>query len=526
MPKDGNGTTYSREMLAAGVTCAAVLLLFVPVLYTAFKLHHLAPTGLVIAVFGTLLLARFASFESRTGTRPPPKHLKNSLRVVAFICLLLTLNFALGAIMGFAHGNATAVAVNFAVCASILAYFGLVVKLRPFEKLNARLHRTWKGRLERRNHEPKFLGRHLFATLVAAWAAFSLAIFAVPYQVSVQGPLPPGEGLGGRRLGFWTGGSPVDPANNQSSQYFDDDTMDLLGGVGGYLVYGCRQNTVDGDLTSVLNRCRAHGVEVHLYRCPLTPGESYANAWTFQKLMNETEATLVYLLEEGFLGDPVTTVVYDMEGLPGDLHFPFYGFDPGLLSKLREYYAVQEEFRDYNRHLREDYNLSVRICTDYTQKWDALDGDDDLSVLWGVMSSEPVNWSYMAYRRDNLGYNFLTDHFRFLGDGDTIILNSWKFDDYACHADLECLVEECRLVLGFREKRFNLEFWALRNFLPSYGVQGFRELVHALTDDPSSWPEVHVVNQFPCWPFWDLVIVGFSSLDLYGPLFRLAYWLP
>jgi hypothetical protein len=106
-----------------------------------------------------------------------------------------------------------------------------------------------------------------------------------------------------------------------------------------------------------------------------------------------------------------------------------------------------------------------------------------------------------------------------LGPGETIILNAWKFEGYICWNELECAIEDARLVLGY-PKPLNLEIWTLYYFLKSYNLSGFHEFMTALTEDQAAWPSIEVENKFPLSSFWDLVLIGVALLDLYGPIFR------
>jgi hypothetical protein len=129
----------------------------------------------------------------------------------------------------------------------------------------------------------------------------------------------------------------------------------------------------------------------------------------------------------------------------------------------------------------------------------------------------------MVYRSNHKGKNYILDHFNFLQDGDTIILNAWKDLGSLCWKKIGCVVNDAYLVLGYPEKSFKLEIWELANFLYSFGENGLWILVDAINLDVSDWPEIQVWNVFPYNIIWDGIFLTIIIIDLYGPLFRMTF---
>ena len=180
-------------------------------------------------------------------------------------------------------------------------------------------------------------------------------------------------------------------------------------------------------------------------------------------------------------------------------------------------------FIDFNQHIREDYNLDVQICGDFAQGFDLRDGDDDIISLYGLLSDDEAFRSYMIYRKDVYDENYVLDSCRLYNEGDTIILNSWKFEGCMCWQNIDCVIEEARLVLGYPGKKLNLEIWNVHNFLDSYGEEGLHDFLEALTEDPSNWPIIYVWYRFPNSVYIDFVFFIYSILDLYSPIIKIIF---
>lgn len=512
-----------------------------PVVQAVWTLGYLPPVQGVILGFVALLAIKMVVFEPRRASK---RFVAGSLAVLGPCAILVGLNFGFGLVQACLRGFPGAAWRNGLILGVTGAFFAISWRFQPFQQLNraaVRWHAGWtrqrsvnehapdlghrNGRRNGHGHQSPRLRRKVLTVASFAWVGVTFCILLVPYPTHARPAMtgPPGTPDTPRRLGFWTSGVQLDPQHANASTYLSDANLTYCRARGVYFVIGCRFHEPYGDLARRLARCRDHGIEVNVYFCPKTPGDSFANIWTFERLQPEMEAVLQFLHQSGFLGNPVTTLVYDMEGLPDARHFPFYWDDRNITAQLADYYRVQALYRAFNRRVREEYGLGIRVCTDYFQGLDETDGDDDVAFLNGVMDDAPVNWSYMAYRRDNVGQNFLLDHARFLSDGDTVILNAWKFESYFCHGDLACLVEDCRLLLAYPGKTLHLEFWALRNFLPSYGLDGMLQLVAELTDPQRPWPAVTVRNAWWHAPFWDLVAYGTFLLDAYGPVLRVVF---
>jgi len=327
---------------------------------------------------------------------------------------------------------------------------------------------------------------------------------------------------GASRFGIWTYGRPFDSDMRGRSMYVDDDTLGILAEAGAYLVYGLKQKNIGDALAEKLRRFKAHGIEVHVSVTPMAEEVAFVNVWSFEALRGEIDQVLAFLESSDLLGDPVTTLVYDMEPMPGKI-LPFYGKDRAVIHKLGEYRAVQRTFVEFNRHLREEYGIAVRICADALYALDPADGDDDLRCLFGLLADEQASMSYMTYRRGDFNRDFILDHCVFLEGGDTIILNAWKEKDHDCWGDLACAIDDARLVLSYEEQDFGLEIWALWYFLKSCGIGGLRDFAEAITTDASEWPPVKVRGHALRTVKWRYLRAGVSVLDFYGPFFRIAY---
>ena len=418
--------------------------------------------------------------------------------------------------MNILHGNYAAIILPISICVISSLYFFITIHYQPFKKLNSWL--ITKKQEWSRSNRPGFMKRHPIAVALTCWIVISGLFITVPFRVYKQ-PAPSYPGPEGRTIGIWAGGQHFDSDNINESFYLSNETLEMFAAANIYIVTGCKQSDIGVKLIERLNRCKEYGLEVHLSISTMHERFKYVNIWTFELLMTEIDAVLTFLNSSNLLGDPISTLVYDMECLPEAL-FLIY-FDPEIRAKLPEYYVIYEMFIQFNQQIRDDYNLNIRICSDYFLGFDRNDMDDDIQAMLGVMDDENASNSYMVYRRNNLGQNQILDHFRFLSDGDTIILNAWKFEGYLCWGDINCAIEDCQLVLGYTKKRFNLEIWRLDYFLNSYGIEGLNALVTNLSSDWSEWTTIKVRNDCPYSPYWDLVFYGVSLLDLYGPLFRL-----
>jgi hypothetical protein len=321
------------------------------------------------------------------------------------------------------------------------------------------------------------------------------------------------------RLGFWTYGTPLSRDLKGSSRCIDDEMLRRLGDAGVYLVYGLKKKDLGDELVDKLTRCKICGVEVHVSVTPMAEEAQFVNIWTFESLKGEIEEVLSFLRSVNLLGDPVTALVYDMEPLVGK-QFPFYGMDWAVMRKLASYRAIETMFTEFNEHVRTEYHLNIRICSSAVQAIDPGDGDNDLACLFGLMSDDHASMSYMAYRRDDFGRDYIRAHCRLLNDGDTIILNAWKNKEHRCWGDLPCAIDDARLVLGCADKNLNVEIWELWCFLKSYGVQGLSAFVDAVSTDPFQWPPIEVRNEGLRSLAWDLLFKGVYALDFFGPLFR------
>ncbi|MBD3350853.1 MAG: hypothetical protein GF364_05140 [Candidatus Lokiarchaeota archaeon] len=367
----------------------------------------------------------------------------------------------------------------------------------------------------------KFIKEHISPMMLLIWLIITPILIFIPYQIYTQGAPENNDNEEG--FGIWTYGKPLDP---EYSSYIDNDTLDILSAANVYFVFRVRRTKIDDLVIGNITRLRDHGIDVHIWINPTTEGDKFINVWTFENVIADMEYCLEYLNNESLIGNPITKVVYDMEPITGQT-FPFYNFDREYISKLREFYEIQSLFNEFNQWIRDTYGLDIRICSDLYQGFDFKDGDDDMTAVCGLLNDyhPSTTMSYMIYRRDNLELNYILDTCRYLNDGDTFILNSWKEEGFMCWEDLNCAIKESRLVLGYPKKNFNLEIWCLYYFLKSYGVDGLIEYTNAISNDWTTWDDISVIYQWWFSPWSDLIFTSVSIFDWYGPLIRALYFL-
>ena len=270
-------------------------------------------------------------------------------------------------------------------------------------------------------------------------------------------PTAPCDDLfGAKPWGIWTYGAPLDSERRGTPMYVDDETLRILGDAGVYFVYGLKQTHLGDGLVEKLSRCKTHGIEVHVSVTPTAEDIEFVNIWSFEALRNEIDEVLKFLRAADLVGDPVTTLVYDMEFLIGKT-FPFYGLDWRIIRQLRRYDEIEAMFLEFNRHVREEYGLDIQICSDISQAMDPNDGDDDLVRLFGLLADPRASMGYMVYRRDVFARDYIRRHCDVLNPGDTAILNAWKTEDHFCWGDIDCAIADARLVLSHRAPEVQLE---------------------------------------------------------------------
>ncbi|MFX0070441.1 MAG: hypothetical protein ACFFAO_05055 [Candidatus Hermodarchaeota archaeon] len=323
-----------------------------------------------------------------------------------------------------------------------------------------------------------------------------------------------------RDFGIWTYGQSLNDDNINEPEYVSNKTLKKLAEADVYFIYGLTENKLESKLVKNLNRCKEYGIEVHLSINPIK--YAYTNIWTFESFKDEVEEVLDYLQDHDFLNNTITTLVYDMEAPPKNA-FPHYGLNIKNVNKLNEYYEVQEEFQKFNNYIQKEYDLKIRITTDFSQGLDLKDNDIDLSTFSGLMFDDEADMAYMIYRRNTFGRNQLLDAFRVLNDGDIIILNAWRDIGSLCWKNLKCALKDVQLVLGYSEKSFRLEIWDLANFIYSYGEKGLIDLVEAIQKDTSEWSKIEVWNIFPYNFYWDTIFFGMICLDMFGPTLRIVF---
>lgn len=508
-----------------------VLFIVAPVYHLLIQLKYLSPLYIAILGIAMWLILRFVFLESRTASN---QFLKISLILLIPLAIIIFFNFTSGLIFNIIHLNLIGILINAIICGSSILFLAFIILKRPFNNLNSKLTSSKNNWSSRGGH--KIIKRNILRISLICWLLISLTLIIIPHPIYIRTHVNLKESdqtKNDNSFGIWTYGAPLDESYENSSYYINNETLEMLGDAGVYFIYGFQHRHIfdedtdetHDDVPEKLLRCKAYDVEVHISITPRKDEKKklqFVNLWTFEQLKEDIEEVLDFFESYDLLGDPVTTLVYDMEGLPL-AHFPLYGMDSNIINKLPEYYKVQKLFSEFNQHIESDYGLNIKICSDVYQGFDFRDGDDDIMSIFGLLNYKDASRSYMVYRRDNYHQNYILDHCRFLNDGDIIILNSWKFEGYYCWNDIDCAIEDSRLVLSFPGKSLRLEIWALWYFLKSYGIEGLYTLVEALTSDRSEWPIIEVWNVWPNSFYWDFVFYSISLFDLYGPLFRMIY---
>ena len=404
--------------------------------------------------------------------------------------------------------NLTGIILPLFICIGSVVFFFFTVPKKRFKALNARLI-SWKSQWSSRGKYTK-IKRHAIAFGCISWLLVSTLLLLVPYPIYIQ-RAP--SNINGQRIGIWVG----------SGYDLPNETMEMLSDAEIYFVTTVKKDSIGIGLAEWFNRCRSFDIEVHLSMSAISRGiYSFVNIWTIEDLTEDIDILLEWINESGYLEDPVSTVVYDMEGL-GELSFFEFLLHREANSKLSEYYRMKKLFNDFNQHIRDDYGLDVQICGNFDQGFDPKDGDDDIISLNGLLPDDDASMSYMIYRKDVFGLNYVLDCCKLFNERDTIIINSWKFEGCLCWEDLDCVIEEARLVLGYPGKRFNLELWRIDNFLDSYGLEGLHDFVEAITEDPSDWPVIYVWYRFPHSMYINFAFLLFSILDLYAPILKIIF---
>lgn len=503
-------------LIALRLYLIATFLLF-PAIYILFLLKRPQPVSIIILGFSLWLILKFVFFERRNASG---RFLVISLALLAPAAIVIFFNFAAGLMIDFIHGNVAGIYMTASICIGTVVFFGFVLLRKPFRGINTRLTSgidRWSGA-----GQAVLLKRNALGIILVLWSAISVILLFVPYRIYELKPSETRKSSEAGRIGIWTYGASFGEDSKGTSMYVSDEMLRKLSDAGVYFIFGIRKRHIGEALAEKLLLFRKHGIEVHISVTPNEGKLAFVNIWTFERLEGEIEDVLSFMDANDLIGNPVTALVYDMEGM-GAKHFPFYGGDSRVIGKLSGYYEIQGKFREFNRHVRNDYGIDVRICTDVYQAVDLKDGDDDIMALWGLMSDENAGMSYMVYRRDDFDRNQMLDHERLLKAGDTIILNAWKTRKHLCWGDLNCALEDARLSLGYPDKKFDLEIWALWYFLKSYGRDGLRDFIGEAAAGLPGSRAIEIRNEWPHSIKWDLLFDGICLLDMYSPLFRTVY---
>ena len=223
--------------------------------------------------------------------------------------------------------NITNIIISGIICICSTFYFIIIIYIKPFKKINLRLtvkKLKWSEKRKYINFK-----KSIFRHALVFWLIISINLILVPYPVYILGnktsyiihqpnPSPNTE------FGIWTYGQSLNLENEGDSEFLDNKSLNFLSDAGIYFVYGINEPKVNSVFISNLARCKNHGIEVHLSIGPTD--WSYTNIWSFNSLKDEIKYILNICKEYNLLGNPITTLVYDMETLV-DTPFPFYGFN-------------------------------------------------------------------------------------------------------------------------------------------------------------------------------------------------------
>lgn len=487
-----------------------------PLIYFITHLTYFSILGMMSLGISILLLLKYVFLTNRRIS-------VRSFNLMMIVLFIITINFVFGLIIYYIHGNLYFffMLLGFLLCS--LIFFIIMMRYKLLTKMNASLNaqydkwkNTNKGTLDQKT---------LFNSLLLLWLIISMNLIILPYPFYILengqsyfttkiNPHPQ------REFGIWTYGQSLNDKNSEDPEYISDKALEMLADSDVYLIYGLNEEKLESRLIKNLNRCRDNGIEVHISINPTK--DAFTNIWTFNSLKDEVIEILDYLQFHDFMNETITTLVYDMEAPPKEA-FPHYGLNMNKVIKLRRYFEIQDDFERFNRKLRKDYDLKVRITTDISQGIDRKDGDIDLSILSGLMYDEHADMAYMIYRRNLFGRNHILDALKVLNDEDIIILNAWRELDHHCWDDIECAIEDARLVLGYPEKSYKLEIWELASFLYSFGEKGLYSLVDAINERVSEWDNIRAWNFFPYSLYWECVFLGMMYIDLFGSLLRIIF---
>lgn len=499
-----------------------IVVLWVPLIHLNIHLTRISSLVWSLSIILMLILLKYVFLNKK-----PLNSRKTSieLKSLKFAVSIVIINFSFGLIIHLSHIVYNKVILEVLMLLTTINFFALtkryqiLVKFQEIVSNKQNQNNMDTGRLKKSS----IFTNHFFGFSLIFWTILTGILISLPYTITNYYPI---SEVDEDRIGFWTYGPSFDPKFNSSNRYVDNDTLQVMADANAYIIYGgLKPSKMNSNLINNLTRLKEFGIEVHIWISPSDETVSFTNIWSFESLQEDMIYVLDYLNDADLISDPITTVVYDMEGM-AEAHFPLYGLNYQMIRKLNDYYRILENFSDFNQWIRNEYHLKIRICTDIYQGFDIFDGDDDISALWGLMNDRhpETTLSYMVYRRNNMGMNYIMDHCRYLKGGDTIILNSWKNEDYFCWEKLNCAIQECRLVLSYPHKQLNLEIWDLYYFLRSYQKQGLIDLIENITSDRSLWAPIPITNQFPYSFYSDIIFLSASYLDWFAPLFRTLYW--
>jgi len=428
--------------------------------------------------------------------------------MLTIIGIVIFFNFFLGFINLLLLMNLTGMVLPLSICIISVLYFTLIIFKKPFKSINTRLiawREQWASRGARRR-----IKKHFIPFLGSCWLIVTSLMLFIPYPFYSQNSPTTIEG---QKVGFWVG----------SGTDLPNETMQMIADADIYFVTSGRISSLGPNMTSWLNRCKEYDIEVHFsISTNYTGYYTYVNLWTIEDIIADSYYILDWFNASGFLGNPITTIVYDMEAVI-NLASGEYFYNREILDKLSEYRVLEQKFRDHNRFIENTYNLSIQICGEFIQGFDMQDMDDDITSYYGLLNDDQASMSYMIYRKDFFDMNYVIDSMRLFEEGDTIIINSWKFSGTKCWKNIDCVIEESQLVLGFPGKKYNLELWRIDNFLDSYGLDGLHEIVEGISSDPSTWPEIYIWHQTPNSELFDLYCYMYELLDLYTPLMKAIF---
>jgi len=315
------------------------------------------------------------------------------------------------------------------------------------------------------------------------------------------------------QMGFWTYGAPLD---NQA--YVDtgiepisNTTLQYMGAHNVYITWGITQTALDSEnatiwprgflngnlnFTERLQRCKDYGVKVHICINHIYSDKPYtfANIWTIEDTINDIYQLKTLLEAYNLWGDPVDTLVFDIEPVI-PYYLSFYGLiNPELgdvfsnMDKLNDYDEILQHFKDSVDIFVDDWGMDVELCHIGMDMYDDIDGDDDLHRIWGLIDAETnenVQRSYMIYRGDLLSQKFLVDSMSMMNTNDIVIISAFEKGEFY-YNNLDLAINDGLLVKNYPTKDLHLEVWCAYRFIVVFGESSIINYINGIEAQSTS----------------------------------------